>query len=288
MLHSFRIFGLFGIPIRIHGTLIAFLPLLALLVSGFASADRYLIELFNLIVIFGFVLLHELGHALTARRLDVAVRDITLLPVGGIAALANVPRDPRTEFLIVLAGPAVNLFSAAICALAFALANPYYNLDFVMFLIKVNLFLCAFNLIPCFPMDGGRLLRALLALRLDYGAATRAAARIGQGLAAALCAAGAFLGFPMVCVIAVFVFYLAEVELRSVQEPAREPERTRSSAAVFTAPPEWRWESPPRQELLHAASSARRDGAAGAARPFVRGVIIEIVPEHGLRRHLHN
>ena len=143
-----------------------------------------------IVLLFGCVLLHEFGHALTARRFGIATRYITLLPIGGLALLESMPRDPRQEIVVALAGPAVNLVIAAGAWLAMRLAGEsgvLFSLPFgqglLPTLLAANLMLAVFNLLPAFPMDGGRVLRAALSLRMDRLRATRTAAadRPGAG-----------------------------------------------------------------------------------------------------------
>lgn len=144
-----------------------------------------------IVTLFGCVVLHEFGHALAARKFGIRTRDITLLPIGGLARLERMPEDPRQELWVALAGPAVNVAIAAglfVGLQATASWEPLAQLtvargSFWERLMVVNLFLAGFNLLPAFPMDGGRVLRALLALRLDYVNATQVAATIGQGIA---------------------------------------------------------------------------------------------------------
>jgi Zn-dependent protease/predicted transcriptional regulator len=169
--------------------------------------------------LFGCVLLHEFGHALTARRFGVRTRDIILLPIGGLARLERIPDQPAQEFWIAIAGPAVNVAIAMLIAAGQLFSSglwPSTELDLgegslAERLLFVNLFLVFFNLLPAFPMDGGRVLRALLALRLDYARATNIAATIGQGMAVLFFLAGLFTT-PMLLLIAVFVWMGASQE----------------------------------------------------------------------------
>ena len=181
-----------------------------------------------ILLLFACVILHELGHALTAKLFGVNTRDVTLYPVGGIARLEHMPRVPRQEFYIAAAGPAVNLAIALVLWIVLittgtSLALTSYLHDPVMLLLLwMNLGLFAFNLLPAFPMDGGRLLRALLAMRMSYRTATRIAIWTGQTLAVLFAALSVFSvpgfrGFnPILLFIALFVFMAANQEGRYV------------------------------------------------------------------------
>ena len=181
-----------------------------------------------ILLLFACVILHELGHALTAKLFGVNTRDVTLYPVGGIARLEHMPRVPRQEFYIAAAGPAVNLAIALVLWIVLittgtSLALTSYLHDPVMLLLLwMNLGLFAFNLLPAFPMDGGRLLRALLAMRMSYRTATRIAIWTGQTMAVLFAALSVFSvpgfrGFnPILLFIALFVFMAANQEGRYV------------------------------------------------------------------------
>jgi Zn-dependent protease/CBS domain-containing protein len=177
-----------------------------------------------ILAIFGCVLLHELGHALTAKRFGVRTRDITLYPIGGVARLERIPEKPSEELLVAIAGPAVNVVIAAVLFLwlsatgALPAAEDVHLVGgpFLAKLMAINIVLAVFNLIPAFPMDGGRVLRALLATRLEYVRATQYAATTGQVIAVLLGLIGLF-GNWFLLFIAFFVFVGARGEAHSVQ-----------------------------------------------------------------------
>lgn len=209
-----------GIPVRIHATFLLILAWVAVsyLRQGHGVGAAATGVLFVL-AIFLCVVFHEFGHALVARGYGIRTRDITLLPIGGVARIERMPEDPRQELWLAAAGPSVNL---AIAAVLFALLAttaalvPMSKLTvttgpFLQRLMAVNLFLAAFNLLPAFPMDGGRVVRALLAMRMDYSRATHVAATLGQGMALLF----GFLGFlfnPFLIFIALFVWIGAAQE----------------------------------------------------------------------------
>lgn len=215
-----------GIDVYVHAT---FLALMAFVVGSYLMAGEPIADAVEgtafLLAVFGCVLVHEYGHALTARRFGIRTRDITLLPIGGVARLERMPDRPAQELWVALAGPAVNVVIAAGLALwilfthALGLGGLWEEVgdSFAVQLLLVNVTLVLFNLIPAFPMDGGRVLRALLAMRLEYARATRIAARLGQGIACIFAffgllgiAGGA--GNPMLLFIALFVWVGANQE----------------------------------------------------------------------------
>ena len=217
---AWRIATIAGIPINVHGTFAVLI--IFLLVSGLAAgrgiASAVSSVLF-ILAIFVTIILHELGHALTARRFGIKTRDITLLPIGGLARLERMPDVPRQELWVALAGPAVNVVIALACYLLLLVATgiaPVLTLDpsaagFLGRFTAVNFALAVFNMVPAFPMDGGRALRAVLAERLDYTRATEIAASIGQGLALVFGLVGLFAN-PILVFIALFVWMGASSE----------------------------------------------------------------------------
>ncbi len=216
-----------GIGIYVHWT---FLLLVALVVYVHVRAGQGIggaLEALGFIAaVFACIVLHELGHALTARRFGIPTRDITLLPIGGVARLERMPEDPREELLIALGGPAVTLaIAAALFGLVVALEGiaavetprEVMGTTFLVRLMWVNAFLLAFNLLPAFPMDGGRVLRAALHFRLDYVRATEIAAALGQVMAV-LFGIAAMIGPNLILlVIAVFVYLTAREETRAAR-----------------------------------------------------------------------
>ncbi|MBI3539280.1 MAG: site-2 protease family protein, partial [Candidatus Eisenbacteria bacterium] len=181
-------------------------------------AERALGGVLLILLVFACVVLHELGHALTARRYGIRTRDIVLLPIGGVARLERMPDKPSQEIVVALAGPAVNLAIAAVLWIALGrhvapdVAQPVAG-DIIESLLTINLMMLLFNLIPAFPMDGGRVLRAVLALKLPYVRATRIASLVGQGIALLFGVAGLFiLHNPMLVFVALFVFLAAGEE----------------------------------------------------------------------------
>jgi len=213
---SFRIATVAGIPIRIHFTFMLFLAWIGL--AG-GSNGGYTWTLF-ILAIFFCVVLHELGHALVAKRLGVNTRDITLYPIGGVAMLDSRPQ-PRQELWIALAGPAVNVVLAVLITIAILIryggippmGKNLQNMSFLEALLIANLTLAIFNMIPAFPMDGGRVLRAALGLAMPEAKATQIAGGIGQGLAVLLGIVGLFTQGYILMLIAFFVFIGASQEI---------------------------------------------------------------------------
>jgi Zn-dependent protease len=221
---SWRIGALAGIDVYVHAT---FLLLVGWIALGHWQESHSLAATIAgvafVLAIFGCVVLHELGHALTARRFGVRTRDIVLLPIGGVARLERIPERPIQELWVALAGPAVNVVIAATLFVWMRLGGSWpppepmstTSGSFLGRLVMTNVFLAVFNLLPAFPMDGGRVLRALLALRLDYAQATQIAGTVGQGLAFVFGFIGLFTN-PFLLFIALFVWIGAAQETNLV------------------------------------------------------------------------
>jgi Zn-dependent protease/predicted transcriptional regulator len=222
---SYKIARLLGIEVYIHATFLLLLAFISITTAvaggGWPAVTANLLFVFAL---FGCVLLHEYGHALMARRYGIGTKDITLLPIGGLARLERMPDRPSQELAVALAGPAVNVVIAALLAAWLFLNGSFSSMEsvaslessFAGRLFGVNLFLVAFNLLPAFPMDGGRVLRSLLAMRMDHARSTRIAAAIGQGMAVIFGFAGLF-GNPMLLLIALFVWIGAGEEAAAAE-----------------------------------------------------------------------
>lgn len=223
MLWSFRIGTIAGTAIRIHVTFLLFLVWIAVAQYQLGGAAAARDSVLFIVLLFLCVLLHEFGHILAARRYGVKTPDVTLFPIGGVASLERIPEKPGEELVVAIAGPAVNVVIAlllvAVLGAAFdpaeltRLEDPRANL--LARLAGANIWLVAFNLIPAFPMDGGRVLRAILAMRLGFSRATQTAATIGQGFAFLLGFIGLLIN-PLLIFIAIFVYLAASSEAEHV------------------------------------------------------------------------
>ncbi len=211
---SWKIGKIAGISLYVHTTFWLLLGWIA--VSQFLEKRSWTHAMGGVLfvtVLFSVVVLHELGHALMARRFGIRTRDITLLPIGGVARLERMPEDPKQELLVALAGPAVNVALAAVLFVLIVLVmgiDALHNIqliggEFLINLLMVNVGIAVFNLLPAFPMDGGRVLRALLAMWMDYARATQIAANVGQGMAVLFGLIGMYFN-PVLLLIALFVW----------------------------------------------------------------------------------
>lgn len=237
---SLKIARIWGIDIQVHWSFVLILFYGAFLFSRNASnvLTGAIYGVIVILLLFVCVVLHEFGHAVTARYFGISVPHITLLPIGGVAQLERMPRKPMQEFLIAIAGPAVNFVLAAlllpvallvvsmsmragtIWMIVPALMRAAQSMSLAGLLLTLagtNLLLGIFNLLPAFPMDGGRILRALLALRLQYIPATRIAVLVGRGMAILFAIWGIFGGDIFLLLIAFFVYVGGRGELEAVQ-----------------------------------------------------------------------
>ncbi len=223
---SWRLGAPFGIETRVHVSFVLVLLYVGWSTWSSAGGSPLVVGLslaFTL-ALFGCVLLHELGHALTARRFGIGTYGITLSPIGGVAQLKSMPKTPKQELLIAIAGPAVNVAIAGLLygvlylvALAGPLSAPLAIAAYLgSLLLYANLALGVFNMIPAFPMDGGRVLRAGLELRMGRLRATEIAANVAKVFAVAFAIYGVFYNSLLV-LIAAFVWFAGQRELRMVQ-----------------------------------------------------------------------
>ncbi len=224
MAWSIKLFTLAGTAVRMHLTFLLLLAWIGGVLWLRGTPQDAIAGIAFILVLFACVVMHEFGHIFAARRYGIRTPDVTLLPIGGVASLERMPEKPMQEIFVALAGPAVNAVIAIVLFAALGLRFDFSQMTVVeivqsSFWAQVafaNVILFVFNLIPAFPMDGGRVLRALLAMRLGYTQATRVAARIGQGLAVVFGLLGLF-GNPMLVLIAIFIFLAASGEAGYVQ-----------------------------------------------------------------------
>ena len=213
-----------GTVIRLHITFLVFLVWIGAAHYAQGGWEAAVAGVVFIALLFLCVLLHEFGHIFAARRYGVQTPDVVLLPIGGVARLERIPEQPAQELVVALAGPAVNLVIAAVLYLALGGLVPRGGLEIdnpgislLARLLSANLFLALFNLIPAFPMDGGRVLRALLAHRLGYARATQIAASVGQAAAFAFGLLGLLGGNPILVFIALFIYLAAASEAHAAQ-----------------------------------------------------------------------
>lgn len=228
---SFRIFRAFGIDVRVHVTfafIVAYFAYIWGVVQEPGGLYGALYGVLLVVLLFALVVIHELTHSRVAQHYGVAVRSITLLPIGGLAAMEEIPEEPRKELAISAAGPLSNVVIGAIMLALSPLVIDWGEQSLTGFfselvlqrgavgaysyILVVNWFLALFNLLPAFPLDGGRVFRALLALRMGRARATRIAVAVGQVLAVAMAVYGFFGGGLILVLVAIFIFFGAQGE----------------------------------------------------------------------------
>jgi len=211
-----------GIKVYIHWTFVLLLVWIAFSTYRVSrDTHQIMLSLGYIIALFGCVVLHEFGHALTARRFGIKTNDITLFPIGGMARMEKMPESPKEELLVAIAGPMVNVVIAGALFLYMYFSPTLYQIgfptatmtaaQFLPALFLVNIFMAVFNLIPAFPMDGGRIFRALLAFKLERARATRIAASVGQVIAIGFVFVGLFYNIWLVF-IGIFIYLGAGAE----------------------------------------------------------------------------
>jgi Zn-dependent protease/CBS domain-containing protein len=219
-----------GIRVQIHVTFLVLLAWIAISEwSRRQSVTAAVMGVLFILALFACVVLHEFGHALTAKRYGIVTRDITLLPIGGVARLERMPDKPSEELLVAIAGPLVNVVIATVLWAVLSVVGTLPDIEavaaadagitaqtFLPRLLAVNVLLVAFNLLPAFPMDGGRVLRALLAMRMDYAVATARAAQVGKLFATLFVVLGFFTN-PFLIFIGLFVWLGATQESMAAQ-----------------------------------------------------------------------
>lgn len=227
---SRSLFSFKGIVVRVHWSFLLLVAYIAYMGHQQGHGPGEIMgDLGMVLIVFACVVLHEFGHALTALHFGVRTRDITLLPIGGMANLERMPEDPRQEFWITIAGPLVNLAIALLALIAVAVMGLSLMVSDVflgatdgtrllIFVLVANLTLFLFNLIPAFPMDGGRILRAVLSMRLPRARATRIAATVGRVMAIGFVLFGLSNAQPFLALIGVFIFMAAGAEARAVEQ----------------------------------------------------------------------
>lgn len=238
---TFKIATFFGIPVLIHWSFVLVLAwILGSAYSNGLDGNGLLWYTLLFISVFASVVMHEYGHALTARKYGVETRDIILLPIGGVARLERLPENPMEEFWVAVAGPLVNIGLAAVLSIYFLFVSfdeIFLTLEildferrspigvmslFIPAVIIGNLVLAIFNLIPAFPMDGGRILRALLSLKMERAQATRIASIIGQVLALGFVVVSIYpFQDPILAILGLFIFFVARQENSALQQEVR-------------------------------------------------------------------
>lgn len=221
---SFKLGTIAGTAVRVHVTFALLLVWIWFMHYRIGGAPAAWEGVAFILAIFACVVLHEFGHTAAARWFSIRTPDITLLPIGGVARLERMPEEPGQEFVIAIAGPLVNVVIAAFIFVAMGGSAGIEQMaqvedprgGFLVRLAGVNVFLVLFNMIPAFPMDGGRVLRAALASRMPWSRATQIAAAIGQGLAFVFGFVGLFYN-PFLIFIGIFVYLAAAAEAQNAQ-----------------------------------------------------------------------
>ncbi len=214
-----------GTDVKVHFTFVLFLVWVALTSLAQGGLGAAIMGTVFVVLVFGCVLLHEFGHALAARLFGIRTPDITLLPIGGVARLERMPRKPVQELIVAVAGPAVNVAIAAGLFFVLGAGSMFIGIDqlaspgteLLARLAAINVWLVLFNLIPAFPMDGGRVLRAILAMFMGHRRATGIAATLGKGLAIVFGIVGLFTS-GMLMFIGVFIYFAAAQEKRAAEQ----------------------------------------------------------------------
>jgi len=224
---SFRVVTVKGIGIFAHWTFLVMLAgLFAFYLYQGLSVVAALMGVALISTVFGCVVLHELGHAFMARHYGIPTLDITMYPIGGVARLTRMPTKPKEEFMIAIAGPAVNVAIAAVLYVVNGMMGANISMYEAMntqanvlgMLMWINIGLVVFNMMPAFPMDGGRVFRAALATQMDYRTATHIASLAGQIIAVVFAVFGIFSGMWTLPFVAVFVFIAARQEVQHVMD----------------------------------------------------------------------
>ncbi len=237
---SLNLFRIRGIQLAVHGS---FFLLLAWVANDGWNDGQMAGLLWNtgaLLAFFGCVVLHELGHSFTAMHYGIGVGRILLMPIGGMAEFSAIPREPRRELLITLAGPAVNfVIAGGLWFVVRRLPDEFrlYSVDGLVYqLFYANIMMGCFNLLPAFPMDGGRILRATLATRMTYLRATRVAAMLGKIICFIGVGVALWLHFWMLAILFGFIAFAGEAEYRAVRRRELEDARWREMLAQIYGP----------------------------------------------------
>ncbi|CAA0099147.1 Putative zinc metalloprotease Rip3 [BD1-7 clade bacterium] len=287
---SWKLARIAGIDVNIHATFLLLVLWFAWIYwANFGTVFAAIQGAVYIITLFGCVVLHEFGHALTARRFGVVTKHITLLPIGGVAAMEKMPEKPFEEMLVAVAGPAVNLVIALLLWVWIHLTNTQVSAEslmgidgsFAFRLMVVNIFLALFNLIPAFPMDGGRILRAALATRMTHAAATAKAATIGQGFAILFGILGVLYN-PFLLLIAIFLWFGATAE-NQMEQNRDVLEHMTAEQAMLT---EFRIVSPDdvlSHAVEHTIAGSQKDFPVGS-----RHLLTHVLTQNQLVQALHD